>query len=229
MAPAPSAAARRRSFVLGGLALVLGGLSASDVAGREAALDRRIGAVVPVVVAKAALPAGEPIRAGQLTVRHAPARFAPRGAYAAPGQVVGQRPAAPLPAGTDVTAAALTDPAREGVGAPVARGERVAEVLAVGAPDLVVAGSRVDVLVTREGHSDAPGRTELALQDVEVLQAAPAPDAEGAATSRVAASLRVTLRQAVVLAAAQSFARELRLLPRAAGDRRRSSALTVEG
>ena len=35
------------------------------------------------------------------------------------------------------------------------------------------------------------------------------------------ASLRVTLRQAVYLAAAQSFARELRLLPRAAGDRRR--------
>ncbi len=34
----------------------------------------------------------------------------------------------------------------------------------------------------------------------------------------MAASLRVTLRQAVYLAAAQSFARELRLLPRAAGD-----------
>jgi pilus assembly protein CpaB len=37
----------------------------------------------------------------------------------------------------------------------------------------------------------------------------------------VALSLRVTLRQAVYLAAAQSFARELRVLPRAIGDRRR--------
>jgi pilus assembly protein CpaB len=34
----------------------------------------------------------------------------------------------------------------------------------------------------------------------------------------------VTLRQAVYLAAAQSFARELRLLPRAPGDRRRHGA-----
>ena len=37
-------------------------------------------------------------------------------------------------------------------------------------------------------------------------------------------SLRVTLRQAVFLAAAQSFAREVRVLPRAAGDRRRGAA-----
>ncbi len=44
--------------------------------------------------------------------------------------------------------------------------------------------------------------------------------ADGAPGPRVAASLRVTLRQAVYLAAAQAFARELRLLPRAAGDRR---------
>jgi len=40
----------------------------------------------------------------------------------------------------------------------------------------------------------------------------------------VAASLRVTLRQAVYLAAVQDFARELRLLPRAAGDRGRGAA-----
>jgi pilus assembly protein CpaB len=40
----------------------------------------------------------------------------------------------------------------------------------------------------------------------------------------VAASLRVTVRQAVFLAAAQSFAREIRLLPRAPGDRRHGAA-----
>jgi pilus assembly protein CpaB len=40
----------------------------------------------------------------------------------------------------------------------------------------------------------------------------------------VAVSLRVTLRQAVYLAAAQAFAREIRLLPRAATDRRHGSA-----
>jgi pilus assembly protein CpaB len=40
----------------------------------------------------------------------------------------------------------------------------------------------------------------------------------------VAVALRVSARQAVFLAAAQSFARELRLLPRAAGDRRHGLA-----
>ena len=37
-------------------------------------------------------------------------------------------------------------------------------------------------------------------------------------------TLRVTLRQAVYLAAAQTFARDVRVLPRAAGDRRRGAA-----
>ena len=37
------------------------------------------------------------------------------------------------------------------------------------------------------------------------------------------ASLRVTVRQAVYLAAAQTFARDIRLLPRAAGDAARGA------
>jgi pilus assembly protein CpaB len=64
----------------------------------------------------------------------------------------------------------------------------------------------------------------LALEDVEVLAAAAAPPADGGGAARVAASLRVTLRQAVYLAAAQAFARELRLLPRAVGDTARGRA-----
>jgi pilus assembly protein CpaB len=217
---------RRRSLVLLGLALLLGGLAASDVAGREAALERRVGTLVPVVVARAPLAADEPVAVERLTVRQVPARFAPHGAYAAPAEIAGQRPAAPVPAGADVTAATLADPARDEPGAPVRRGERVADVVATGSPELVAAGARVDVLVTREGR---PGRTELALEDVEVLQASPAPAAEDAPGGRVAAALRVTLRQAVFLAAAQSFARELRLLPRAAGDRRRAGRLSEAG
>jgi pilus assembly protein CpaB len=84
------------------------------------------------------------------------------------------------------------------------------------------------VLVTRDGEGGAPARTELALEDVEVLAARAAPGAardEGA--ERVAARLRVSVRDAVYLAAAQSFARELRLLPRAAGDDRRAGPIVV--
>ena len=47
------------------------------------------------------------------------------------------------------------------------------------------------------------------------------------APTRVAATLRVSVAQAVYLAAAQSFAREVRLLPRAAGDRGRTGEIAV--
>ena len=96
--------------------------------------------------------------------------------------------------------------------------------MALGAPDLIVPGSRVDVLVTPDPGTSQRGETVLALEDVEVLDAAPfasqdARSADGAPGERVSAALLVTLRQAVYLAAAQDFARELRLLARADGDR----------
>ena len=213
---------RRRSLLLLGLALLLGGLAASDVAGREAALERRIGPVAPVVVAREDLPAGRPIDPARLGVRAVPARFAPRGAYGDPRQLAGQEPAAPVPAGADVTAGALADPALP-AGAPVRPGERVAEVVATAPRELVAPGARVDVLVTREARPGAAGRTALALEAVEVLDAQPAEE------RRVRVALRVTLRQAVFLAAAQAFARELRLLPRAAGDTARARGDVVYG
>jgi pilus assembly protein CpaB len=215
---------RRRALLLLGLALVLGALAASDVARREAALDARLRPLVPVVVARAPLAAGAPIAARDLTVRTVPARFAPRDAVTDPVQAAGRTPLAPVAAGADLGFALLHE--EPAAGAPVRRGERVAEVVAAGSAELVVPGARVDVLVTREARPGAPGGTELALEAVEVLAAAPAPEAGGDAPpgGRVTASLRVTVRQAVFLAAAQGFARELRLLPRPPGDRRRGAA-----
>ena len=204
---------RPRSFLLAGLALLLGSLAASDVAGREAALERRLGPLVPVVVARAPLAAGEPVPARSLAVRRVPARFAPGDALPDVRSVAGRRPAAAVAAGADVTTSVV---AGEGeAGAPIRRGERVADVVATGSADLVVPGARVDVLITREPRPGDRGRTELALEGAEVLAAAPAEAGEGG--PRVAASLRVTLRQAIFLAEAQSFARELRLLPRPEG------------
>jgi pilus assembly protein CpaB len=85
----------------------------------------------------------------------------------------------------------------------------------------------VDVLVSTGGGSGR-GRTFLALEDVELLgfragSGEPA-STDGDTQRRAAtgvATLRVTLRQAVYLTAAQNFAREVRLLPRPPGDRRR--------
>ncbi|HEU4974257.1 MAG TPA: RcpC/CpaB family pilus assembly protein [Baekduia sp.] len=218
---------RRRALVLAGLAVLLGALAASDVAGREAALRRSLGPTVPVVVARTRVPEGARLDARRLGLRRVPARYAPVAGYASIAALAGARAAIALEPGEDVVPAAV-DTGRP-QGAPVRAGERVAEIVARGAPELVRPGGRVDVLVTRE-TGDGQGSTTLALEDVEVLAAAPAPADAGdpGLGPRVAVSLRVTVRQAVFLAAAESFARELRVLPRAAGDQRRGIAgLTV--
>ena len=217
---------RRRALLLGGLALVLGGLAASSVAGREAALSRRVGKLVDVVVVREPIAAGAPIRAQALALRRVPRRFAPEGGVTSPRSLTGLKAMVALPAGSDVTTGAVGDGRARPAGPPIRRGERVAQVVALGSPDLVTAGSRVDVLVTPEPRPDEHGEAVLALEDVEVLDAAAVAAEEAgsgrgdpAPGERVAVSLRVTLRQAVYLAAAQDFARELRLLPRSGGDR----------
>jgi pilus assembly protein CpaB len=92
----------------------------------------------------------------------------------------------------------------------------------------------VDVLVSTQAGEGGPGRSFLALEDVEVLDLAtgapdaPAPETEADRPAASAtATLRVTLRQAVYLTAAQNFAREVRLLPRPAGDRSRAGRAAV--
>ena len=59
--------------------------------------------------------------------------------------------------------------------------------------------------------------------------AEPAGDGPRRSGPTVAATLRVSVRQAVFLAAAGSFAREIRLLARAPGDRGRVGALSAPG
>ncbi len=217
---------RRRAVVLLGLALVLGGLAASDVARREAALREQLGPLHEVVVASDDLAAGRRLKAGDLALRRVPARYAPVGAAALPAELVGQRLAAPVARGGYLGTGQLE--LDTGVsGPPVEKGERAAEIVGLGAPDLIVPGARVDVLVTRDGEPGAEAGTQLALEDVEVLAARRAPDAADDGADRVAATLRVSVEQAVYLAAAQSFAREVRLLPRAVGDRGRTGEIAV--
>lgn len=216
---------RRRAILLGGLALLLGTLAASDVSRREAALRDRLGPVVPVVLAQRDLAAGDRITRGALAVRRIPARYAPAGTFARAASVVGARTAVAVADGTDLVPSLLDDGSADAPpGAPVRRGERIAELVARGSPELVRAGSRVDVLVTEDDPAGDGGRTRIALADAEVLAAAGvAGDDDGGPDGgdRVAVSLRVTLRQAVTLAAAEQYAREVRVLPRAAGDRGR--------
>jgi pilus assembly protein CpaB len=233
---------RRRAAVLLSLALACGGLAASRVQTRQSEVEAAVGPLVPALVTRTEVRPGARLRAAQLAVRQVPERFAPRDALLSPGQATGQRVAGGLAAGTYVTAGALTTSGgreADAPGTPIRRGERSADVALAGGEALAGAppGTRVDVIVTTEPRSGAGGRTYLALQDVELLGARAADGATGAgggaaggaaAHATTIATLRVTLREAVFLTAAQSFARELRLLVRAPGDRRAARPLAID-
>src|SRR4051812_2819332 len=117
---------RRRAAALLGLALLLGVLAASDVAGREAALRRELGPTVDVVVVRDPLRAGERITRAALAVREVPERYASPGALRDPGAAVGQRAAVAIAQRTDLVAALLAVPeaAKESTGPALRRGER---------------------------------------------------------------------------------------------------------
>jgi len=219
---------RRRAAVLLGLALILGTLSATHMARREAALHAQLGPVTDVVVARRDLQAGRTLELSDLGARRLPARYAPPGEPAFAAALAGQELAVPVAKGAPVTSDLLARPPTTPEAA-IARGQRAVDVVATGSPQAVVAGTRVDVLVTTERRDSSRGATRIALEDVEVLAArAGEGEAEAKGGPRVSATLRVTAAQAVYLAAAQSFARELRLLARAPGDRRNVGSLVVD-
>ncbi len=201
------------------LAAILGVLAASDVSRREAALRRGLGPTVAVVVAREALPAGTALAARHLAVREVPARFAPARAFHRGRQVFGLHTMVAVAAGSDLEPEMVGtgDGPAPAAGPPLGRGQRVAQLVASGSAREIPVGGRVDVLVTRDAASGSGnGSTTLAVADVQVL-------AVSAATAddpgpHVAVELRVSVRQAVYLAAAQSFARDIRLLPRPVGE-----------
>ena len=223
---------RRRALLLLALALLLGALAAASVRRREAALARALGpeparARDARAGAGGREPGGRPAapahRCRAATRR--PTRSRTRRSWP------GARLAVALPAGSILTASVLRAPG-PAAEAALAPGERVADVVAHGDPRAVVPGARVDVLVTRDGDGTRAGTTTLALQDVEVLDARPAPAGDDAQSpsggARVAATLRVRVRDAVYLAAAQAFARDIRLLVRSPGDRGRDAGLAFD-
>ncbi len=217
---------RRRAFVLLALALLSGWIAASDVRGTQRRARAALGPLVTAVVAREDLRAGRTVTGTQLELRTVPARFLPPDALASPADAVGQRAAVELPRGSYITASELGTGAPADTTAPaaLAPGERALAVTASGSPSaLGPVGGHVDVLVTT-GARGGPGRTYLALENVELLSVRSASDGD-----HVAATLRVKVRQAVYLTAAQNFAQEIRLLPRPKGDRGGAGRLSVAG
>ncbi len=228
-----TARSRRRGLVLLALSLASGGLAASQVYQRTAAVEARVGPLVPVLVAVRDLQPDEPLQANAVAVRRIPARFVPPDAVGPGAAGPARRTAVAVPAQTVLTATLLGERAGGAGGLTLRPGERAMEVTAAGGEALATAapGARVDVLVSRE--SGGGGSTVMALEDVELLalRAGAQPlDSEATiegASGDTVVTLRVSTRQAVYLTAAQSFAREVRLLLRPAGDRRRTGAVEV--
>jgi len=215
---------RRRALTLLALALLCGWLAASDVRGTERRARASLGPMATAVVTRQDLPAGRAIAAGQVSLRTVPARFLPPDALASAGDAVGLRAAVPLPRGTYVTASMLGS-GGDSAEPSLAPGERAVAVSAAGSTAaLGPPGGRVDVLVTTGARGSGHGRTYLAIQDVQLLAAHPGTDAD-----HVVATLRVSVRQAVYITAAQNFAQEVRILPRPRGDRAGVGQLSVGG
>jgi pilus assembly protein CpaB len=220
---------RTRAAALLGLSALCAGIAVSLVNGYASDVRDQVGPLTPVVVAAKDLPRGRTITPktarDRLATRRVPARFVPPDSFRSTSDALGLRAITRVPAGSYVGAAQLAPPGIRPDAVAAGTG-RVVEVPVTGATttaELTRPGTRVDVLVTSE-RGPGPPRTYLSLQRVELVGIRSL-QAEGVGRDEsgpdAVAALRVSLRQAVLLTAAQNFARELRLVPRPEGDDRR--------
>jgi pilus assembly protein CpaB len=212
---------RRARAIAFGVAALLAAVAAGMIAdGYGDSVARGYGALRPVVVAAAQIPAGTALAPTaveeDLEVRQVPARFVPAGALRDPAEALGLAPAAAIPSGAYLLAAQLRPPHPDAPGPRLASGRRPvqiavsgAEALAVGGGDPV--GSRVDVVVTTEPDGAGAGHTYVAASGVPLLGLGAGPEGEVAGVA--GATLGLTRPQALRLIAAESFARQVTVMP----------------
>jgi pilus assembly protein CpaB len=213
---------RRARAIAFGLAALVAAIAAGAIAdGYGDSVARGYGALRPVVVAAAQLPAGKALdptgAEDDLEVRQVPARFVPDGALRDPAEALGLVPAAAIPSGAYLLAAQLRPLRSERPGPRLAAGRRPVQIAVSGAEALAVdsadpVGSRVDVVVTTEPDGGGTGRTYVAAAGVPLLGLGAGPEGEVAGTAE--ATLGLTRPQALRLIAAESFARQVTVMPR---------------
>lgn len=213
---------RRTRAIAFGVGAMLAAIAAGAIAdGYGDSVARGYGALRPVVVAAGPLPAGKALAPGvaeaDLEVRQVPARFVPAGALRDPAEALGLEPAAAIPSGAYLLAAQLRPPRSDAPGPRLGVGRRPVQIAVSGAEALAVGGgspvgSRVDVVVTTEPRSGGTGRTYVAAAGVPLLGLGASP--EGDATGTAEATLGLTRSQALRLIAAESYARQVTVMPR---------------
>jgi pilus assembly protein CpaB len=213
---------RRTRAIAFGVGALLAAIAAGAIAdGYGDSVARGYGALRPVVVASARLSAGKalaPIDAEEdLEVRQVPARFVPAGALRDPAEALGLVPAATIPSGAYLLAAQLRAPRSDAPGPRLAAGRRPVQIVVSGAEALAVGGgdpvgSPVDVVVTTEPADGGVGHTYVAAAGVPLLGLGAGPEGEAAGSAE--ATLGLTRPQALRLIAAESFARQVTVMPR---------------
>jgi Flp pilus assembly protein CpaB len=212
---------RGRSLAFLLAALMTAAAAAAIADGYGSSVARGYGELRPVLVAAAPLPARRVIDlelASELEVRRVPTRFVPPGALRSPSEAVGLVPTAAVPAGGYVLASQLRPPRAGGTGPDLGKNRHPVEIAVSGAGALAasggnLAGARVDVVVTTEPSAAGAGRTYVAAAAVPLLALGPGADGPGPGGT-AAATLGLTRGQALRLIAAQSFARQVTILPR---------------
>jgi Flp pilus assembly protein CpaB len=204
-----------------GVSAACAGLAASLVNGYASDVRSQVGSPTQVVVAGRNIPRGKMFTAQNLSrllvVKRVPARFAPPTALRTTLDAVGLRSAVASERGDYVERGDLAAPGAARAPVQAAPSARLVDVPVAGAAalgDLLRPGMRVDVLVTSNRAS------YLALQRIALVGLKSGGEERGGAPTDGVATLRVTLRQAVLLTAASNFAREVRLVPRPARDER---------
>lgn len=208
---------RAVGFLLAALAAAAAAAAIADGYGDR--VVRGYGEMRPVVIAAADLKAGEEIgpreAAERLELRRVPVRFAPPDALAAPAEALGLAPAVPVPGGSYLLASHLRSGRTQNAGAALGGGRRPVEIAvggagALAALDFQPVGSKVDVVVTTEPTGAGDGRTYVAAPAVPLLGLGPGGEGgPGEAT----ATLGLTRSQALDLIAAESFARQVTVIP----------------
>jgi Flp pilus assembly protein CpaB len=219
---------RVRAIAFAACALGCAALAAGVAGGYRADVAAELGELRPVVIAAEPLSAGRPLRPAaverSLEVRRVPERFVPPEALATPAEAIGRAPVARVPAGSYMVASQLADsrPARS---RRRQVGPRRAPVdIAVSAAGALArferrGPRRVDVIVTTEpGPGGGRGRTYVATRNVRLLDLRSAEgEPDPAPSSRPGswvATLALTRPQSLRLIQAESFAHQVRVIPR---------------
>jgi pilus assembly protein CpaB len=215
---------RRRAAAFGLLAVAFAIVAALVADRYGSSVARGFGPLRPVVIARTPLKEGQLIGPAELRRalerRRVPESFVPPGALARASDALGRTTAIAVPAGAYVltTQLELPRPKRRDRGPGLGRGLRPVEIAVSGGEALIAAGarpegSRVDVVVTADSAAGGSGRTRIAAAGVRLLSLARrGPSGPGPAPSW-SATLALTRAQALRLIAAESFARNVRLLP----------------